>query len=411
MPSPTSSAPLAPAITPAEQDVLDLIDRDELVALTQQLVQARGQNPPGQEAATAAVLAEDCQRRGLEVAIAEVAPERPNVTATLVGGTGPGLLLLGHTDVVPPGQGWSADPYAGAVRQGRIYGRGSADMKGGLAACVVALDALHRSGAALSGPVELAALVDEEETGLGIRHYMRQDRMRGGQRPPFRGCVVAEPTDLQTIIAARGDAYLEVVVHGVAAHSGRPDDGRNAIYGLARVVEELRTWHGELMARAHPLVGPPTWSVGLIEGGQGTSTVPAQARLSADRRLLPGEDPDQVLAEVRERLASLPLTQDGLTVEVTMPMAMPGFETASQDAFVQQTDAALRQTGGPGLGLAGWTAACDGGFVARDAEVPTVVLGPGSVNEQAHRPDESVAVDELLVAARTYTLLALRMLG
>src|SRR5699024_1603880 len=102
-----------------------------------------------------------------------------------------------------------------------------------------------------------------------------------------------------------------------------------------------------------------TWSVGLIEGGQGTSTVPAQARLSADRRLLPGEDPDQVLAEVRERLASLPLTQDGLTVEVTMPMAMPGFETASQDAFVQQTDAALRQTGGPGLGLAGWTAACD----------------------------------------------------
>ncbi|WP_109473274.1 M20 family metallopeptidase [Ornithinimicrobium cavernae] len=448
----------------SEAAVLDLIDREELVALTQALVRAPGHNPPGEEAATASVLADACRTRGLDVVVSEVAPDRPNVRAILPGGPGPGLLLLGHTDVVPPGEGWSADPYEGGHRDGRIVGRGTADMKGGLAACVVALDALRRSGVSLSGPVELAALVDEEETGLGIRHYMARRSATGtrgadlggaavgrasasaavggpetratidrdgtgaaagsagtntatgsggalSQAPEFLGCVVAEPTDLQTIVAARGDAYVEVTVQGVAAHSGRPDDGRNAIYGAARIIEELRRWHGELAVAAHPLVGPPTWSVGLVSGGQGTSTVPAHAHLSADRRLLPGEDAAQVLRAVRERLDGLTLGRDGLTVEVTMPMSMPGFETPAEHPFVVATDRALQECGGPGLDLAGWTAACDGGFVARDAGIPTLVLGPGSVNEQAHRPDESVSVEDLFVAARTYALLALRLLG
>ncbi|USQ78918.1 M20 family metallopeptidase [Ornithinimicrobium faecis] len=413
MPTSWDSVPLTSDIGPVEARVLDLIDPQALVELTQALVRAPGQNPPGEEAASAAVLAAACRDRGLEVEISEVAPGRPNVSATLpagaggsggAGGAGGGLLLLGHTDVVPPGEGWSADPYEGGLRDGRLYGRGTADMKGGLAACVVALDALRRSGVSLSGPVELAALVDEEETGLGIHHYMTADRSA------FRGCVVAEPTDLQTIVAARGAAYVEVAVHGVAAHSGRPDDGRNAIYGAARVIEELRRWHGELAARAHPLVGPPTWSVGLVDGGQGTSTVPAHAHLSVDRRLLPGEDAEQVLADVHERLGQLGLADDGLTFEVWMPMSMPGFETPADHPFVAATDRALQESGGPGLELAGWTAACDGGFLARDAGVPTLVLGPGSVNDQAHRPDESVAVEDLLIAARTYALLALRLL-
>lgn len=405
MPTPGPDLPVTSGATPEEARVLDLIERADLVALTQALVRAPGHNPPGEEAASAEVLVEACRARGLEVEVTEVAPGRPNVSATLPGGPGHGILLVGHTDVVPPGDGWSADPFEGGLRDGRIYGRGTADMKGGLAACVVAMDALRRAGVPLSGPVELAALVDEEETGLGIRHYMRQDRSG------FLGCVVAEPTDLQTIIAARGDCYLEIDVHGLAAHSGRPDDGRNAIYGAARVIEELRRWHGELAADAHPLVGPATWSVGLVDGGQGTSTVPAHAHVSADRRLLPGEDAGQVLADVRERLGRLGLAEDGLTVEVSMPMSMPGFETPDDHPFVTLTDVALQQSGGPGLDLAGWTAACDGGFVARDAGVPTLVLGAGSVNEQAHRPDESVAVEDLLVAARTYALAALRLLG
>jgi acetylornithine deacetylase/succinyl-diaminopimelate desuccinylase-like protein len=389
-------------VTDDERRVLDRIGERELVEVAQRLVRAPGQNPPGEEAATAAALEQVCRERGLAVEVEQVAPGRPNLRAVLPGGAGPGLLLLGHTDVVPIGDGWTVDPFGGQLREGRLYGRGSTDMKGGLAACVVAMAALE--GVALSGPVELAALVDEEEHGLGIRRYV------GGHTRSYAGCLVAEPTDLQTIIAARGDAYLDIVVHGVAAHSGRPDDGRNAIYGAAAVITSLQRWHAELTHAAHPLVGPPTWSVGLVAGGQGVSTVPAVCRIGADRRLQPGESAAQVLADLRDRIVGLGLERQGLRVDVTMSMDMPGFETPADHPVVTSAAAALRAAGGPGLPLGGWTAACDGGFVARDLGVPTVVLGPGSVNDQAHRSDESVGVAELLVAARAYALTAMRLL-
>ncbi len=396
------------AVTVAEQRVLDLISLDDVTELTRQLVRAPGTNPPGGEAATVAALTRACANRGLTCRHTEVLPDRENVEVVLPGGSGPGLLLLGHTDVVPVGDGWSADPFSGRLHEGRVYGRGATDMKGGLAACVVAMAALQEAQVPLSGPVELAALVDEEETGHGIRHYIAAED-RGG----YAGCIVAEPTDLQTIIAARGDAYFEFTVHGRPAHAGNPDDGVNAIYGAATLVADLRTWHTELTAHPHPLAGPPSWSVGQISGGTGTSIVPAECRVVADRRLVPGEDAQDVLGRVRDRVAGLRLGPPGSapTVEVELQMSMPGFETAAEHVLVRTVDAALAAAGGPGLPLGGWTAACDGGFVARDAGVPVVVLGPGSVSGQAHRADESVSVEELLVAARAYALTAMRLLG
>jgi acetylornithine deacetylase len=255
----------------------------------------------------------------------------------------------------------------------------------------------------LSGPVELAAVVDEEETGKGIRSYVAAERS-------FLGCITAEPTDLQTIIGARGDSYLRVAIHGRASHAGNPDGGANAIYGAVAVVAEIERVHKELAASPHPLLGPATWSVGRIDGGTGGSIVPAECVVVADRRLLPGESPDAVLADLRTRVEGLGLADRGLTFELEMPMEMPAFETPPSAQLVQVTDTALSDAGGPGLPLGGWTAACDGGFIARDLGVPVVVLGPGSVTDQAHRPNESVAVAELLVAARTYTLTALRLL-
>ncbi len=390
----------------AEQAVLDLIDVGEVVELTQALIRAPGENPPGAESAKAEVLAAACSDRGLAVELTEVAPMRPNLTATLLRGAAPGLLMLGHTDVVPVGDGWTVDPRGGLVRDGRVWGRGSTDMLGGLAGCVVAMDALRRSGVELAGPVSLAATVDEEDLGLGIRHYLAAD-----DRSSYAGCVVAEPTDLQTIIAARGDAYVEVRVTGRAAHSGDPSAGANAIYGAAEVIAELERWHGQLASDPHPLVGPAMWSVGQVQGGTGTSIVAAECMVSADRRLLPSEDADSVLEEVRERIAMLELGSRGLGVDVRMPMAMPGFETPADHPFVAVADGAVQAAGGPRLPLGGWSAACDGGYVARDAGVPVVVLGPGSVVTQAHRADESVGIDELLVAAKAYALLALRLLS
>jgi acetylornithine deacetylase/succinyl-diaminopimelate desuccinylase family protein len=391
-------------VSAAEQAVLDKIDEGSLVELTTSLVRAAGQNPPGDEAATVRVLSTAAAELGLDVVETAVEPDRNNVRISLEGGgTGPGLLLLGHTDVVPVGDGWTVDPFGGAVQDGRIYGRGASDMKGGLAASLSALAALR--GVALSGPVELTALVDEEETGKGIRAFVESVRR------PFLGCVTAEPTDLQTIIAARGASYLRIEVHGKACHAGNPDDGANAIYGAAAVVAEIERLHAELATRPHPLLGPATWSVGQIHGGTGGSIVPAECVVVADRRLLPGESTDAVLDELRERVAGLRLADRGLTVDLVMPMEMPAFQTPADSELARVADAALADAGGTGLPLGGWTAACDGGFVARDLGVPVVVLGPGSATTQAHRADESVAIEELLVAARAYALTALRLLG
>ncbi|MFF0340556.1 ArgE/DapE family deacylase [Kribbella sp. NPDC004875] len=391
------------SLTPTEQQVLDRIDEDLLVRITTDLVRARGQNPPGEEAATVAVLTAAARDLGLDVRTAAVEPDRDNVSITLAGGNGPGLLLLGHTDVVPVGDGWTVDPFGGLVRDGRIHGRGATDMKGGLAAALVALAALR--GSTLAGPVELAAVVDEEETGKGIRAFLKDNQGR------YAGCITAEPTDLQTIIAARGDSYLQVSVHGRAAHSGHPDDGVNAIYGATAVVAEIERLHEELAKTPHPLLGPATWSVGQINGGTGGSIVPADCVVVADRRLLPGESPAEVLADLGRRVAALRLEDRGLTVELAMPMEMPAFETPEDDDLVRITEAARFDAGGAPMPLAGWSAACDGGYVARDLGVPVVVVGPGSVTSQAHRADESVAIAELVTAARTYVLTALRMLG
>jgi acetylornithine deacetylase/succinyl-diaminopimelate desuccinylase family protein len=389
-------------LTSDEQSVLDRIDEGLLVRITSELLQATGQNPLGDEAATVAVLAAAGRELGLEVSLSSVEPDRDNVSITLAGGNDPGLLILGHTDVVPVGDGWTTDPFGGVVKDGRIYGRGASDMKGGLAAALVALAALRGTG--LIGPVELAAVVDEEETGKGIRAYV----VDAGR---FAGCITAEPTDLQTIIAARGDSYLRVAVHGRACHAGNPADGANAIYGAAAVVAEIERLHAELAATPHPLLGPATWSVGRIEGGTGGSIVPAECVIVADRRLLPGESPAAVLDDLRSRVAALRLEDRGLTVDLDMPMEMPAFSTPADAELVRVVEAARVDAGGPDVPLGGWTAACDGGYIARDLDVPVVVLGPGSVTTQAHRADESVPITELVTAARAYALTALRLLS
>lgn len=288
------------AVTTAERAVLDKIDEDALVETAQSLVRARGQNPPGEEAATVAVLACAAAELGLDVHEEPVQPGRDNLRVTLRGGEGPGLLLLGHTDVVPVGDGWTEDPFGAAVHNGRIYGRGATDMKGGLAACLSAMAALR--GARLSGPVELAALVDEEANGAGIRTYV------SWVNAPFLGCITAEPTDLQTIIGARGASYLRIDVHGTSCHAGSPGDGANAIYGAAAVVAEIERMHAELADQRHPLLGPATWSVGQITGGSSGSVVPAECVVVADRRMLPDESAATVLDGLRSRIDALRLS-------------------------------------------------------------------------------------------------------
>jgi acetylornithine deacetylase len=400
---------MAPSSSPATgQSVLELVRQDEIMALAARLIDAGGENPGGTEEATVAVLEAGARRLGLGTQILPVAPGRPNILVTLPPAAGaapggPGLLFLGHSDVVPAGPGWTRPPFQATVDGGRLYGRGAADMKGGLAAVLEAMAALRRSGAALSGPVTLACTVDEEDLGTGIRALaVLPDR--------YLGCVVAEPTSLQTVTAFRGDSYLELQVTGRPAHASQPGDGRNAILAAASICELIRIDHEELQLGRDPLLGAAGWNVGLIKGGQGTSIVAPSCRLSVDRRLLPGEDPEQILAALLSRIRAAGIAGDGITVTGRVSMQMPGIRTAEDHPLVVAALACVAAAGGTSR-ASGWSAACDGGFIARDHGIPTIVLGPGSLNGQAHRQDESVDLGELSTAARAYALLCLRLLG
>ena len=388
-----------------EDKVLGLITEADLVALTTALVAAGGENPGGTEEATVQVLTEFGRAAGLDVATETVAEGRPNFTAVLPGGSQPGMLFLGHSDVVPAGTGWDRPPFEPYIRDGRLFGRGSTDMKGGLAAVLIALKALKDAGAGLPFNAALACTVDEEDLGIGIRAYTAS----AAADPAFRysACVVAEPTDLETVIGCRGDSYIELKVTGKSAHSGRPADGRNAIDAAARILELVRKDHALLQEDQDPLLGAGTWNIGLIQGGTGTSMVAAECTVSLDRRLMPDDDAQQILDRLLAQVREAGIDTDGISVSAEVTMEMPGFRTPEDHPLVSNSVAALADAGVDSA-VRGWTAACDGGFVVRDLGVPAIVMGPGGLNDQAHQVNESVSIAEIVAAARAYALLCLR---
>ena len=391
-----------------EDKVLGLITEADLVALTTALVAAGGENPGGTEEATVQVLTEFSRTAGLDVATETVAEGRPNFTAVLPGGSQPGMLFLGHSDVVPAGTGWDRPPFEPYIRDGRLFGRGSTDMKGGLAAVLIALKALKDAGAGLPFNAALACTVDEEDLGIGIRAYTAS----AAADPAFRysACVVAEPTDLETVIGCRGDSYIELKVTGKSAHSGRPADGRNAIDAAARILELVRKDHALLQEDQDPLLGAGSWNIGLIRGGTGTSMVAAECTVSLDRRLMPDDDAQQILDRLLAQVREAGIDTDGISVSAEVTMEMPGFRTPEDHPLVSNSVAALADAGVDSA-VRGWTAACDGGFVVRDLGVPAIVMGPGGLNDQAHQVNESVSIAVIVAAARAYALLCLRHSG
>jgi succinyl-diaminopimelate desuccinylase len=390
-----------------ERDALSRIDVDEIVADTCELIRGRGENPGDTEEDTVRRIAAICRRIGASVHLQEVAPGRSNLHAAIGPVDGPALLFLGHSDVVPAGDGWTGDPFQPRVGDGVVIGRGASDMKGGIAAALAAM----RAVAAVQPEVrlELLCTVDEEDRATGVHAALAATPPRA-----YLACVVAEPTNLEVVIGCRGATNLVVEIDGAPAHAGRPTDGASAIYAASRIVEAVRRSDDEFAAGPHDaLLGRPTWNVGTIVGGTGTSVVPGHTTITIDRRTMPGEDPvailESLIGDVRSDIADIGIPNaERITVRGHVDMVMPGFRTATDDPVARIASRALRDLGAEGA-LTGWTAACEGGFIAGHHGAPTIILGPGDINNQAHQPDERVDIDDLATAARAYTLIALRL--
>ncbi len=383
----------------------DAVDTNRLIDLASALIQIPSENPPGNERPVAEFLTGYLTDAGLPAELVEFAPGRANVVARITSPQpGPHLVFCGHLDVVPAGEGWSVHPYKPEVRDGRLYGRGSADMKGGIAAMLAAVDAVRRVALPLRGTLTLAFVGDEEAGGIGIRHSVHKGLCGDW-------AIISEPTDLRPVVAHKGDINFCIKVRGIAAHSSVPHRGVNAIHKAAKVVDLVQQLDKRLRERSHPLVGHPTVSVGTIHGGTITWMVPDECSLSVDRRVLPSERPDEVIAEFQTLLDDLALQDDQFWFELSIPVLALPMEIDPNEPVVVALRRASEHVLGKDPGVHGWPATCDASVLVHEGNTPTVIFGPGSIDLAAHKPDESVAVQELVQAAQIYALTIADLLG
>ncbi|MGO8786454.1 MAG: ArgE/DapE family deacylase [Terriglobia bacterium] len=284
-------------------DIREVIDKQELVTLLGDLVSIRSVNPHYNEGTDEKEIAEYIQaffqRWKIPCVMQNVLETRPNVIGKLEG-TDPDRCLLfeAHTDVVST-KGMTIDPFRPETKNGQLYGRGSCDTKGGLAAMLYAMKSLQTMGSRPPASIQLAATMDEEYLFRGVSHLVRS-----GVRA--NGAVVAEPTGLQITIAHKGCLRWRIITRGKAAHSSTVHLGINAISKMAKVIQgiESKLIPG-YQEKRHPLVGRPTVNVGVIEGGTQVNTVPDKCEIEIDRRIIPGEITSMVWEEFRALLEEL----------------------------------------------------------------------------------------------------------
>ncbi|NMC14527.1 MAG: ArgE/DapE family deacylase [Chloroflexi bacterium] len=334
------------------------------------------------EAEIAAFVANWLEEAGLEVHLHESAPNRPNVVAIARGrGGGKSLLLNGHMDTV--GAGEMIKPHQPEIKNGRLFGLGALDMKGGLAACMLA--AAQAKKLQLRGDVILTAVVDEEYAGKGT--------MTVAELYHADGAIIAEPTQCQLIVAHKGFVWLDIETIGVAAHGSRPDLGVDAIMKMGSVLSGLEELQNSMQTRQpHPRLGHPSLHTSTIQGGREPSTYPERCTLSIERRILPGENPETVRAEVEEIIEKRRQIDPQFNAIIRTGLYRTPLETPEDAAIVQAVKAAGSRVLNYSLELSGapyWTDAA----TLWQAGIPSVIFGPSG--EGIHAAEEWVELESV----------------
>jgi len=370
-----------------------VIPRGDAVALARALIRIDSRNPTlapdssgeGDCARTLAAVLDDW---GFAVELVDGAPGRPNVVARMGPGDAPALMLNGHLDVVGV-EGMVHEPFSADLRSGRIYGRGSADMKGGLAAmCAAAATSASRES---KRQILITAVVDEEYESLGMRALLAAG-IRAEQ------AIITEPTRLAICPAHRGFAWFDVELTGRAAHGSRYDVGIDAIMHAGLLLAELdRLEHTRQAGPRHPLLGRSSLHASKIEGGVGMSTYPERCSLAIERRTIPGESVKKAMREITDACARVKSDRPEFDARVTLSTAQLPSDVPVDAPVVRRLVGAVEREGIPVSieGLSAWTDAA----LLNEAGIPTVCFGPGDI-ALAHAAEEFVPVDDIERATR-----------
>lgn len=382
---------------------------DEVLELTKRLISVPGYAElPEKETNVARELFEILRSYELEPELIDVGSGRYNVLCTLDSGKkGPVLTLCTHLDTVPPYKMEGA--FAPRVCNGRLYGRGAVDVRGILASMAFAMSRLKRVLPSLRGKIRFLAVADEESGSLGMRH-----EVRCGEASSL--IIVGEPTELNVGVAHKGVCWLQTEFFGKTAHGSVPDKGHSAILDAVLAVQEIyKTMVPAFAQRANPLLGVPTVNVGEFCGGTRTTIVPDHARISIDRRLVPGESSETALRELNALFAACAQENPEMRFRTEVVLGgvnapYPPLDSSGKGRIVDLIVAAVQKAAGhdrKAVPLSFWT---DAALPAYFCGTPAFVIGPGNI-AQAHANDEYVDIEQLSLSAEVYYQLALAACG
>ncbi len=398
----------------------EAVDAQRVAELAQGLVRTRSVVEPDRgtgESAAAAYVERVLRESGLAPVIEEVAPGRPNVICDWAGGSfDPArdrtLMFEGHTDVVTEGDAgaWRVPPFEGRIEGDVLHGRGSADMKAGVAASIAALEAVRRAAPELPGRVRLGIVVDEEGMMLGIKHFVRR-----GWADDVHGAIVCEPEENEICLFQKGAMRIHVRVRGVMSHGAMPYAGVNPIRGLADLVVGLRDLERSEHARLgeHRYLGLPWFTPTIVSaparGEAQLNVMPDEAYMGLDVRTVPGQDHDELMERMNRLARELEASTPNLRFELERFESRPWTETDERDPLVE----AIRSVYAAVLGFepryGGVPGATDGTFLRAWKNVPIVTIGPGD-RTIPHQVDEFVRLSDTVAAARLYAATTVRYL-
>ncbi len=365
--------------------------------LTQELIRFETINPPGNESACAHYLGGILEAAGFETRYVPMGDNRDNLIAR-IGASGEKLPICfsGHTDVVPLGAApWTVAPFGGEIADGKIFGRGSSDMKGGVAAFVAAA---FRLAPLLSNTPGLALVITAgEERGCEGANLLA----RHGHLPKAGALLIAEPTANALLAGHKGVFWLEGTAKGVTAHGSMPEQGENAIYKAARAALALEAF--DFSGDAHPVLGRPTVNVGWMRGGLNVNSVPDEARLGVDVRLVPGVDRERLLQRFQEAAGG------NAVFEVTG--ASDAVWTDAGDPWVREVESVVHSVTGAAAPIGGASFFTDAAALKPGmGNPPAVILGPGEPS-MAHQTNEYCLIERIEQADAIYTELIVRWCG
>ncbi len=387
------------------------LDVNEVIELASGMISIEShRDAPLRERPCADYIAGRFAKWGFEPQLEVVLEDRPNVYCTSKGsGGGRSLMLNGHIDTVPAYQ-MDFPAFEPFVKDGYLYGRGTADMKGPLACMMVAMRLLRDLEVPLRGDLLFSGVINEEDRSEGTEYLVAHG-------PHADRCVVGEPTSLEIMAGHRGLEWLEFTFQGKAAHGGTPEKGINAISMAARFIRRVEdTLMPKLKQRIHPVIGSAVMNFGVIRGGTQPSSVADQCILQLDRRYIPQEPLEQVLHEYQQILDDL--SAENPTFKASMKRMESNMATLDHlameipldDPLVTKLEAVLEHLQGkpPKISaFGGWT---DASLISNYARIPTLVFGPGDLSV-AHSPAERVSVEELRLATLAYALLGAEICG